>query len=1324
MRGSMVATAAVLCLTGCFSPDLPATITCGLDGTCPPGLRCETSANLCVDPSQAGVAELHFDKQPGAVEAGTDAPEVVVQLRDAAGNVVGVTGGTFAIELEANDAGVNLLGSAIHPATRGVVTFDKLQFDRPARGLRLVVHGGEISATSEPFDVTTTRPAVLGLSVSGVVDSCAKVTYQLQQAQGLPVKLLVEFDPDGPNGPLPFRRATQAGSDPGKAGVDGVLGAPQAPARIFTWNTSADVPLVDSEGVLRVTPSIGGLVGTAAETPVTVRNGPRFYPFPLGVQHSGLIRFFDANRDKFFYESLVDFDTHTLGVDGLDSFAIPAGVSVNDYTIGDFDGDGLLDLVVAMTTGTVVAKHERSPAGHLAASVPVAGAFRQVVTADLDHDGLAEIVGVDAASGDVVILRPAHAAPHAIVEASRPWRGGDTGHVHLADLDRDGWQDLVIGRASAAGPVAVVRGSVSGFAAATTDSGLKGDVLAVADLDLDGRDDLASLDATGLHVLASTAGRVDIASITGRVLAARDIDGDDLSDLVVATADHVFVYQHAAARHVVAFRPAQNLGLATDITSFIVDSLGNIDRMNIYAIHEGPDTSSVIIFNNVSARRCDARLQGPLLSSDDGNPAGILAEVNGDGKLDYLSLRNSFAEHGQLVVAYGRGDGRFVASAEPLYEWPQGTPPRSLTSADFDGDGATDLALSSTTLSQVLILYNDPSAPGTYSPLPLPLAYPEGFAVADLDHDGVQDLVILDSGQVQIRRGDPLGKRAFGPAKILPQVLDTGGEQGHCSSICETRVADFDGDGDLDILVATPAQLFLFRADTAAPGGFRDPMAMPIAENDFRTVLDTFGDSRPEIFLTTATSPGGTSRLTAYDVNASGAAFEQVWQAPDESVFNPFAIDLDGDGTKEIVVNHFDRYNRLTRGPVPELVPLVPALYQSVYGPFATADLDSDGHEDILARKVYDLAVIRVDERGPRDLGTLLSTRGQGDQGGYGNAFSVGDFTGDDLLDLAVRDTASHEVTLLRQATDAPGTLDPAEVTLPGYTRSGLADLDGDRRADLITYTDNGSLFYPDPGASGTTGQCVADWNGFPFAVGDVDNDGRVDVVESSFGDVLFLAAPADACPLPVSVMSLDRPGVPHWHPLALKLADLNQDGFLDVVVATDAVRVALQNPDAPGTFTVTDYETKIQADYPPYYDLEVADLDRDRVLDLVVIDGSNTIRIFAGDGTGGFLPSRVIADDRDRRWGASLSVGDVNDDGAADLVVGRAFGSDVYLQTFDANVPLANPGVFSYAYTTAGTNVDVFDGEASKIVDFDSDGRNDLVYVDATQGTMLLRGQ
>jgi hypothetical protein len=1328
MLGRFLVVSAAFGLAACFSPDLPSQIACGENGVCPPGLRCEAIANICVSNAQAAVAEMHFAAQPTRAEATTVAAPVVVELRNDEGDVVPLSGGTFAVELAANEQGVELDGSTISAATDGVVRFDQLKFDRPGTGLRLVVHGGDLQATSAAFDVTTTRAAVLGISVGGVVDSCATVTYRLQQAQSLPVDLLVELDPDGPEGPLPYRRATQAGSAPGKAGVDGVAGSPEGRALTFTWDTTADVGSFDVTGRLRITPSMDGVPGTAYEAPVTVRNGPRFFAFVHGVGE-GSQYLFDDNYDGNFTYTAVDLVRQTIRFDTLEDFAIPEGASVNDFAIGDFDGDARFDLVVGLSTGTVVQHQLRTGGGHRGPSESVAASFRRVMTDDLDHDGLADIIGVEAGSGDVVILRSRRQAPGTLVEAARPWRGGDTASVKLADLDHDGWKDLVIARASATSPVVVVRGSAAGFGPPTTLDGLKGSVVDVADLDLDGRDDVASLDAGGLHVAASSGGRVDFPEITGTALGIHEVNGDRLPDVVVARGDNVYLHAHAPVRHAVAFVPPTRVGAAPGTTELIIGDYGGGDRSDIFALANGgpPSEATVVRFQNNRPRRCAARLSAPLTSGPDSHFGTTLGDVNGDGKVDRISFYSGVGDHGQLVAALGRGDGTFEAADGPLYEWAVGGQQRSLVSGDFDGDLRSDLAF--TNGDGLVLLYNDRGSPGTFTHVDLPVEAPEGLAIADLDGDGAQDLVVLDTGRVQIRRGDPTDRRSFGPPTVLPTAFDTGGANSDCREGCEAHVADFDADGHPDILVRALTELFLFRADAGAADGYDAPLVAPF-ENyaPLMGISDVTGDGRPEAIIQVPGTETTPTRISGLALNPAGTALEPVWSTPVDGPVTYFLdIDIDGDGVEETITQTQAQAWNLIHGPHPELRALPWGAFSLLGSGFAVADVNSDGHEDLLSLDYQGTTVVRFDEHGPMDLGTLLTPRGKGEDGGFGNQVAIGDFDGDDLPDLAIRDSADGQIILRRQASDAPGTLAPDEVAVNGLYSSALADVDGDRRADLVTYGENASLFYLDPAAPASPGHCVTDFPAFPHAVGDVDRDGRPDIVESTWTDVVLRRDPADACAAPISIMTLDASPSSTWRPSALKLVDMNQDGFLDVVVATDAVRVALQDPDAPGSFSVTDYEAQDRTDYPPYFDFEVTDLNGDHVLDVVVIDVSYAVRIFSGsrEVPGRLEPSFVMAEDNHLYSRTSISVGDLNDDGMPDVVVGGSYRNEVFLQESDSNPDPSNETrTFGLAYITTSANVSQFDVERATVVDFDQDGRNDVIYVDPIQGTMLLRGR
>jgi hypothetical protein len=1266
---------------------------------------------------------MHFAAQPTNVEATVAAAPVVVELRNAEGDVVPLSGGTFAVELAANDHDVELNGSVISSAIEGVVRFEQLQFDRPGTGLRLVVHAGDLLATSAPFDVGVTRPVVTDISFGGIVDSCSTVTYRLQQAQSLPVDLLVELDPDGPEGPLPYRRAHQAGSSPGKAGVDGVLGSPGGRALTFTWDTTTDVPGFDVTGRLRITPSVDGVPGTPQEAPVTVRNGARFFTFVHEVGPA-IWYWLDGNHDGGFSQTSVDLASRTIFLDAMDSFAIPEGSSVNDYAIGDFDGDARLDLVVGLSTGTVVQHQLRTGGGHMGPNESVAASFSRVMTDDLDHDGLADVIGVDAASGDVVILRSTRQAPRTLVEVLRPWRGGDTASVELADLDHDGWKDLVIARASATSPVVVVRGSAAGFGTPTNLDGPKGSVVEVADLDLDGRDDVASLDAGGLHVAASSAGRVDLPEITGTVLGIHDLNGDRLPDVVVAKGDDVFLHAHSPSRNAVAFVPPTLVGTAPGTTAFSIGEFGTDDLPDIFAlVSRAPGTQGFgVTFRNTRPRRCGARLAAPITSGQYVNAGSVLGDVNGDGKIDRVSFYGGLGRHEQLLASLGRGDGTFEAADEPLYEWAENGEARALTSADLDRDSMSDLAFLSIDSRLITILYNDRGSPGTFTHVDLPVEVPEGLAIGDLDGDGAPDLVVLDAGQVEIRRGDPTGRRTFGAPTVLPTVFDTGGVNSSCRYGCGAQVVDLDADGHLDILVTTGTAMFLFRADAGAADGYAAPVVAPFAR--IVAVNDLTDDGRPEIISFVDATDAEPSHLLGLALNPAGTALEPIWSAPSEYILSVIDLDLDGDGARETVAQAGDRAWIVTHGPHPELHVLPWGHFLDCGYTFAVADVNSDGHEDLVALSC-DTTVVRFDDHGPMDLGIALTSRGTGEDGGFGNQVAIGDLDGDDLPDLAIRDSADGQFILRRQSSEMPGTLAPDEVAVSGRYSSALADVDGDRRADLVTYGENASLFYLDPTAPTSHGLCVTDFPAYPYAVGDVDNDGRPDIVEATWTDVVLRRDPADACAAPVSVMTLDASPASTWRPTALKLVDMNHDGFLDIVTATDAVRVALQDPDAPGSFSVSDYEQQDRTDYPPYFDFEVADLDHDNVPDVVILDVSFAVRIFLGSHfePGRLEPSTVmIGNDRfyDRH---SISVGDVNDDGHPDIVVGGATRSEVFLQESDPDYPLQG-GPFHRAYLVTSANVSQFDAERATVVDFDRDGRNDVIYVDPTQGTMLLRGR
>ena len=123
--------------------------------------------------------------------------------------------------------------------------------------------------------------------------------------------------------------------------------------------------------------------------------------------------------------------------------------------------------------------------------------------------------------------------------------------------------------------------------------------------------------------------------------------------------------------------------------------------------------------------------------------------------------------------------------------------------------------------------------------------------------------------------------------------------------------------------------------------------------------------------------------------------------------------------------------------------------------------------------------------------------------------------------------------------------------------------------------------------------------------------------------------------------------------PSAMAVADLNRDGVPDLVVVNsfdDTLSVLLGNVSPPATYLpAVPYATPSSP-----VDVVIADVDRDGVPDLVVINtvdtaGFFTLAIFLGKGDGTFAPRS------DHPLGFkpySLAVGDLDRDGVLDLVM------------------------------------------------------------------------
>jgi hypothetical protein len=216
-----------------------------------------------------------------------------------------------------------------------------------------------------------------------------------------------------------------------------------------------------------------------------------------------------------------------------------------------------------------------------------------------------------------------------------------------------------------------------------------------------------------------------------------------------------------------------------------------------------------------------------------------VGDLNGDGHLDVVSAGQATSS---LSVLLGDGTGQLGAPRQ----FTQFNPPRAIALADFDEDGHLDIAVTNGGPG-VTILRGDVNGNFAFSAA-VPVARAGAVAVGDFDGDGHTDLVAIGSeallsppATVAVALGDGTGR--FGPPSFhLFGPADTATIDREATQLA---VADFDGDGNLDVAIPNP-------------GG--NEVALLPGNGD-----GTFGDA--ETFATDGLAPVG---IAAGDFTGSG----------------------------------------------------------------------------------------------------------------------------------------------------------------------------------------------------------------------------------------------------------------------------------------------------------------------------------------------------------------------------------------------------------------------------------------------------------------------
>ena len=313
---------------------------------------------------------------------------------------------------------------------------------------------------------------------------------------------------------------------------------------------------------------------------------------------------------------------------------------------------------------------------------------------------------------------------------------------------------------------------------------------------------------------------------------------------------------------------------------------------------QAPQEDKSLAFRDVTATHVP---QAPDLHALD----IALADFDGDGDLDAALAVEGAANRLYL----NDGQGRFNWREGAFGERPHDT--EHVRAADFNRDSHIDLVFvaEDDQLHQLFLGQGDGRFVDASDRLPA-MSEGNGLAVGDVNGDGLPDIVIGNSAKDHDARNFLWLNDARRPGWFTDATATHLPDAGNSAQ--GVALADLDGDGDLDMVVATeapPTRLLINDGKgrfTEASDRLQQVTSLETREVH---ILDANGDKRPDILLLNLTSNAGKwekdpqARLLIQD--GSGRFVDETAQRMPANRFSSWGgtiMDFNGDGHSDIIV--------------------------------------------------------------------------------------------------------------------------------------------------------------------------------------------------------------------------------------------------------------------------------------------------------------------------------------------------------------------------------------------------------------------------------------
>jgi hypothetical protein len=699
----------------------------------------------------------------------------------------------------------------------------------------------------------------------------------------------------------------------------------------------------------------------------------------------------------------------------LEAPQYPTGSNPQAAAVGDFNGDGNLDLAIANSTSNTISVLLGKGDGTFAPRVDYAtGTTPQgIAVGDFNGDGHLDIAVTNSGSNTVsVFLGNGDGSFQPGVDYAT---GNKPQGIAVGDFRGNGDLDLVVTNATD-GTVGVLLGKGNGTFAAQVayNTGFNPWAVAVGDFNGDGIPDLAVANNNNNNVISILLGKGDgtfqsqIQSSTGNTpvsIVLADFNGDGKLDIAVADQQDnaVSILLGNGNGSFAAHLEYPTGAFPTSVTAGDFNGDGKTDL----AVSDGNGNTISVLWG-----QGNGTFVGQVNCGAGDIPYSVVAgDFNNDGKTD-IAVANSGGN--TISVILSNGNNTFQARTD----YPAGTNAHAVATADFNGDGFLDLAVTDSNCptfptcgpsSISIILGNGDGtfqAPSYFSTGTD--TYPYSVAVGDFNGDKIPDLAVANyaTNTVSVLLG--VGNGTFQEHVDFP----VGSEP------TSVATGDFNGDGNLDLVVtnfhANTVSVLLGKGD----GTFNAAVNYSVDHGPISVAAaDLNGDQKLDLVVVNETDNNASVLLG----NGDGTFNPQV-AYPTGVGGNPLSVvigDFNGDGIPDLAVADFQTQQ------VSVLLGNGDGSFQTVKAYPTGANPSSIVAADFNGDGKLDLALTSTPlGSSPGNLVSLLLGNGDGTFGApslFGAGYlsyssAVGDFNRDGAPDLAVANGGSNTASVLLNA--------------------------------------------------------------------------------------------------------------------------------------------------------------------------------------------------------------------------------------------------------------------------------------------------------------------